>query len=639
MKMLSQTRFGASVDKESLRATIDLLMREELEKLRDEMRKCDTVTKIEIPRFGGDDVRAWLFKSEQFFKVNNIPDENKVNLVSIHLCGIALKWYKQLQSIIRGNLSWVNYKEAILQRFGNVQKRQYSCNSVKSSSFCLNFDDDLEDYVVYDGYYQVKDEKDYSAHKMFDEMPIKKFFKEGVKEASYMAENNIGDMVLDEVTKECDKVQEFEFKDSSKVDNGCFVGHDNFVEKVDKNIEISSLDHISLDLVETVRELVEVENVVANDKKVRDNTSDVLRSVDIEITKSRLEQLTGYGINDMKGQVGDLRKYVDRLLRVKDALLLRLHGSLICLVISSCGHEKAHKAQIEGGFIKVFDPGGKLVGDSRGSSDENVLYKRVMETIVVVTLYVLVEKSLLRSKEYEFEGVGDLFDNVVFIRIVDNFDTRKIQMGNSVMDPLVQILTDRKYLGCPCYFRTFSRKMEFGNVGSSVIDIDVGTIGLSYVGFEFMAFKMKRIVESILHQLIIGKFDQGRKQGFCLRNDAWPMEHGVNCIVVEYVQSISQLVFHIQFKVHQYLVTLANMERVETNQMLMIHLWVLLMLVLELIFYDLLQPLCVKDSQTPTQFELHYTKCNNGIATGISNKRVCCFWSVWKKRRMMEGIE
>ncbi|PWA49166.1 potassium channel beta subunit 1 [Artemisia annua] len=135
---------------------------------------------------------------------------------------------------------------------------------------------------------KIKDEKYYSAHKKFDEMPIKKFSKEGVKEASDMVENNIGNMVLDEVTKECDKVQEFECKYSSKVEEGCFVGLDNLVEKV-RNMEISSLDQTPFILVETVKELVKVENVVTNDEKVRNDikSSDVLRSVGFETTKNQ----------------------------------------------------------------------------------------------------------------------------------------------------------------------------------------------------------------------------------------------------------------------------------------------------------------------------------------------------------------
>ncbi|GKA51258.1 retrotransposable element Tf2 [Tanacetum coccineum] len=95
-------------------------MREEMEKLMAEMRNAaieatasgsramvrpqadrergmqyHKVTKIKFPRFGGEDVRGWLFKCEQFFKVDDVADDQKVNLVSIHLHDIALMWHRQ----------------------------------------------------------------------------------------------------------------------------------------------------------------------------------------------------------------------------------------------------------------------------------------------------------------------------------------------------------------------------------------------------------------------------------------------------------------------------------------------------------------------------------------------------------------
>ncbi|GJU29930.1 hypothetical protein Tco_1173519 [Tanacetum coccineum] len=38
------------------------------------------VTKIEFPKFRGEDVRVWLFKCEQFFKVDNIAKDCKIEL-------------------------------------------------------------------------------------------------------------------------------------------------------------------------------------------------------------------------------------------------------------------------------------------------------------------------------------------------------------------------------------------------------------------------------------------------------------------------------------------------------------------------------------------------------------------------------
>ncbi|GJS75912.1 reverse transcriptase [Tanacetum coccineum] len=112
--MARQTRSlsgSTDEDRETLRQSIATLMREEMEKLMAEMHAAaadataggngmvvrlqaegqrgmqyHTVTKIEFPRFGGKDVRGWLFKCEQFFKVDGVADDQKAsNLARIGL--------------------------------------------------------------------------------------------------------------------------------------------------------------------------------------------------------------------------------------------------------------------------------------------------------------------------------------------------------------------------------------------------------------------------------------------------------------------------------------------------------------------------------------------------------------------------
>ena len=43
------------------------------------------LSRIEFPRFEGEDVLVWIYKSEQFFKVDNIVENVRVKVVSIHL--------------------------------------------------------------------------------------------------------------------------------------------------------------------------------------------------------------------------------------------------------------------------------------------------------------------------------------------------------------------------------------------------------------------------------------------------------------------------------------------------------------------------------------------------------------------------
>ena len=51
------------------------------------------ITKIDLPKFNGDDVRGWLFRCEQLFLIDQVNEFEKVNLVSIHLYDKALLWH------------------------------------------------------------------------------------------------------------------------------------------------------------------------------------------------------------------------------------------------------------------------------------------------------------------------------------------------------------------------------------------------------------------------------------------------------------------------------------------------------------------------------------------------------------------
>ena len=51
--------------------------------------------KLEFPKFHGDDVQGWLFRVKQFFDVDNVHEEDKIKMVSIHLYDKALAWHLQ----------------------------------------------------------------------------------------------------------------------------------------------------------------------------------------------------------------------------------------------------------------------------------------------------------------------------------------------------------------------------------------------------------------------------------------------------------------------------------------------------------------------------------------------------------------
>ncbi|GJZ29099.1 retrotransposon-related protein [Tanacetum coccineum] len=87
---------------------------------QDPARLTEFVTKIEFLKFGGEDVRGWWFKCEQFFKVDNIAENCKVNLVSIHLFDLALMWHRQFVRFMGEDVDWNAYRTAILKRFDVV---------------------------------------------------------------------------------------------------------------------------------------------------------------------------------------------------------------------------------------------------------------------------------------------------------------------------------------------------------------------------------------------------------------------------------------------------------------------------------------------------------------------------------------
>ena len=74
-------------------------------------------TKLEFPRFGGEGVEDWIFKVEQFFALDRIPEASKINVISLHLDRCALHWHKNFIKNKDRRVEWREYKEAIKIRF------------------------------------------------------------------------------------------------------------------------------------------------------------------------------------------------------------------------------------------------------------------------------------------------------------------------------------------------------------------------------------------------------------------------------------------------------------------------------------------------------------------------------------------
>ncbi|GJS60183.1 putative mitochondrial protein [Tanacetum coccineum] len=106
------------------------------------------MTKVEFPKFSGDDVRGWIFRCEQFFLIDTIPEDQKVRLLSVHLFDKALMWHRQFIKVHGENATWPVYRDAIIQRFGTVFDNPIAeLKNVKYTSNAKDYQDKFDDLL------------------------------------------------------------------------------------------------------------------------------------------------------------------------------------------------------------------------------------------------------------------------------------------------------------------------------------------------------------------------------------------------------------------------------------------------------------------------------------------------------------
>nr|GEV17910.1 reverse transcriptase [Tanacetum cinerariifolium] len=71
--------------------------------------------RIEFPKFSGDDVKDWVYRCKQFFKVDGVLDGRKIQLASMHTFDAALVWYQQYVKKYPDNTLWEHF-EALLNK-------------------------------------------------------------------------------------------------------------------------------------------------------------------------------------------------------------------------------------------------------------------------------------------------------------------------------------------------------------------------------------------------------------------------------------------------------------------------------------------------------------------------------------------
>nr|GEX34285.1 gypsy/Ty3 retroelement polyprotein [Tanacetum cinerariifolium] len=80
------------------------------------------MSKLEFPKFYGDDVKGWMFRIKQFFTLDEVHDGDRIKMVSIHLFDQALTWHLKFIKTHGEAVAWDVYEAAILQRFEAINE-------------------------------------------------------------------------------------------------------------------------------------------------------------------------------------------------------------------------------------------------------------------------------------------------------------------------------------------------------------------------------------------------------------------------------------------------------------------------------------------------------------------------------------
>lgn len=106
----------------------------------DELRMA--VKKVELPNFDGTDVDGWISKAEQYFEVQAVRPEVKVQLAFVSMEGSAVHWFRCLRTKNPG-LTWEMLTAEMIRRYsGRKACNPYEClAAVRQTST-------MEQYVV-----------------------------------------------------------------------------------------------------------------------------------------------------------------------------------------------------------------------------------------------------------------------------------------------------------------------------------------------------------------------------------------------------------------------------------------------------------------------------------------------------------
>ena len=81
------------------------------------------LTKIDFPKFDGSNIKEWFTKADEFFAIDNTPNEAKVGIASMHFEGEASTWHQAVrqedeEAVVLRN--WRVYTSRLKERFEEI---------------------------------------------------------------------------------------------------------------------------------------------------------------------------------------------------------------------------------------------------------------------------------------------------------------------------------------------------------------------------------------------------------------------------------------------------------------------------------------------------------------------------------------
>lgn len=113
-----------------------------------------------------------------------------------------------------------------------------------------------------------------------------------------------------------------------------------------------------------------------------------------------------------------------------------------------------------------FTLGGTGGGVAHNPEEYDQIVKRGLE--LSPTNELLIEESLIGWKEFEYEVIRDINDNVIIIASVENFDPMGVHTGDSITVAPAQTLTDKEYQKLRDYSIDIIRKVGVATGGSNI---------------------------------------------------------------------------------------------------------------------------------------------------------------------------